>query len=367
MPVFDPSTHDDLISLTVTLAALSSGQASFTRLAVIVDTATPGGGRFATYTSSTEVAADVLAGNLNAIAQEIADVAFAQTERRPADIMFIGVDTGAAETYVQALDAAIAGGADFYGVAIDSRTDADIIAVSNDIEGKAASGTFLLFFAQDDDADWITTGIPAAFSTIEDNERTVMYYHDDNANDATSDRLEIAHAASRLAWDPDEEAAGWNAAVNDVDDLTTALTQAQKAFARANYANTALPFGTLTDTYVDPGKTLNGRPVDHIVSADWVRARLQEGLADLLVSTAAKGVKIPVSITGQSLIASEIDKRLAKGVRVGHFAEYAVGLDTISAADIAAQRLQFTIEVVWVVGVRTTTIDLYFDTAALAA
>lgn len=365
MPVFDPSTHDDLISITVTLAALASGRASFTRLAVIVDTATPGGGRFATYTSSAEVAADVVAGNLNAIAQEIADVAFAQTARRPADIMFIGVDTGAAETYVQALDAAIAGGADFYGLAIDSRTDADIIAVSNDIESKAASGTFLLFFAQDDDADWLTTGIPAAFSTIEGNERTVMYYHDDNANDATSARLEVAHAAARLAWDPDEKSAGWNATVEDVADLSTALTSTQKGFARANYANTALPFGTTTDTYVDPGKTLGGRPVDYIVSADWLRARVQEDVADVLVAAANKGTKIPVSVTGQSIIGGTMEKRFQQGVANGHFNEYELTPLEITNTDISNQRVRFDAETVWTTGIRQVTIAAYFQTDPL--
>lgn len=365
MPSNNPSTHDDRIAITQILEALSTGRASFTTLAVIIADVTPGGGRYAEYASNDEITADI--ANLNTIAQKIGTVAFAQTERRPEKIILIGADISGVETYVDGLDAAIAAGANFYGVAIDSRTPADQIAVSNDIESKASSGSKYLFFMQDGDADWLTTGIPAAFSTIEDNERTVVYYHDDNTNDATSDRLDIAHAAARLAWDPDLYAAGWNARVNEVDALTTGLTQTQKAFARANYANTALPFGTLTDTYVDPGETLAGRPVDHIVSADWDYYRLREKLADLFVSRGAKGLKVTVDETGQGLIANVIESHWAEGVDIGHFNDFRLTRHAITDADRAARQIRFTGEIQWETGAVQVPITTYFDRDPLPA
>ena len=123
-------------------------------------------------------------------------------------------------------------------------------------------------------ADWLTSGIPADFADLEGFERSVCYFHDDNANDASSDRADAAAFGNRLAWDPDIQSAGWNHSIFKVDELTTPLTQTQKENARANAANTALKLGTRTTggrLFIDPGHNLNNRPVDHIISADWLR------------------------------------------------------------------------------------------------
>jgi len=365
MPIYDPSTHDDLIDISITLAQPVSGGASFTTLAIIVDGTTPGGGRSAEYANPEEVAADVALTNLNAIAQEIADVAFAQNNP-PEKIIFIGVDTTAPETYVDALDDAIAGGVDFYGLGVDSRTPAEIIAVATDIENKADSGIFYLFAFQDDDSDWLTTGIPAAYSAIADFERTVCCYHDDNANDATSDRLDIALMAERLSIDPDVRSAGWNTPVTSVDALTTPFTATQKTYARENNANAALPLGTRTSTFVDPGKNLNSRSVDQIVSADWLRARMGEAVADLITENAERGIKIPVSTSGQAQVGNVIDAVFKAGVAQHHFLAYKLTPLAVTSADISAQRVRFDGEAQFETGLRQVQIGLYFGTDPIA-
>lgn len=359
MTVFDPSTHDDLIAIDINLSTPSAGRASFSTVAIIVADVLPGGGRFAEYASVAEVEADI--SNLNTTAVQIATVAFGQN-KPPEKIIFIGADIIGAETYVEALDAAIAEAADFYGVLIDSRTEADQLAVSLDIESKATSDVYYLFGFQSDDADWLTTAVPAAYSTIEGNERTVCWYHDDNTNDATSDRLDVAHMVDRLAYDADEKAVGWNSKVSSVDALTTSLTQTQKAFARANFANTALPMGTTTTTYVDPGKTLAGRPVDHIVGADWLTARMQEAAADLIVTKGNVGTKITVDAAGQNLMGGTLDGVGQLGVTIGHFLSFQLTNVLITTTDITDQKVRYTGQAQSSTGVRQVGVDVFAST-----
>ena len=79
MPIFNPSTHDDLIDITITLSQPLGGIASLTTILILQDDVTPGGGLFAEYTSPTEVAADVALTNLDATSQKIADIMFGQS------------------------------------------------------------------------------------------------------------------------------------------------------------------------------------------------------------------------------------------------------------------------------------------------
>jgi len=360
VPINNPSSHNDLISIVVNLANLGGGGVSFTGLAIAVADVTPNGGRFKTYSSYQDVEDDT--ANLNAIALRMAYVAFGQA-KKPATVTIIGVAViASSESYPTAIDDAIANGAEFYGLLIDSRTASDIIAVANHFETLAVSDTFLLFGMQDDDADWLTTGIPAAYSAIEGNERTVCYYHDSNTNDSTSARLDVAAFADRLSWDVDKYAPAWNAPVVEVAALQTALTQTQKEYARANFANTALPFGTNTDTFVDPGKTLAGRPVDHLVASDWLRQRIKEAVADLMVAVAAKGKKIAVDETGQALVGSKIDAVINRGIVIGHFSQYRLDFLEITSADILEQLLQFDSEIQQASSLRKVNITLNFTT-----
>jgi hypothetical protein len=363
MPSFNPSTHDDLIDISITLSQVSRGAASFTTVLVLVDNVTPGGGLYAEYASASEVTADI--SNLNTTCEAIAGIMFGQIN--PPEKILIGkVDLAGSQTAAAALDLIVADGADFYGVTYANRTPARQVALAAHIEDLADNGTFLLLGLQDDDSSWLDSGIPAAWSSVAGFERTVVYYHDDNDADAVSDYLDCAHFADRLAWDPDEKSAGWNSTVSEVDALTTAVTQTQKGFLRANYANVALPFGTRTSTFVDPGKTLAGRPVNHVVSVDWLRARLNEGAADLITAKSERGEKITCDAQGQALLGNVIEGKLQTGVSVGHFLGYNLRAITINSADIAAERCRFTIDLQLATGVRTVTIGIYAGTDPVA-
>lgn len=363
MPVYEASTHDDLLSISITLGALSSGRASFSTLLLLVASVTPGGGTLASYANLAEVQADI--ANLNTIAVAMATAAFGQANP-PESILIQGVNTGAAQTYVQALDAAIGAGANFYGVLADVRTPATQVAIATDIETKAASETYLLFITQDDDADWKTSGSPSAWTDVDDYERTVVCYHDDNDNDASSARLDVALAAQVLSWDADTQSAPWTTAVLGVPALTAKVTATQKGFLRSNCANTALPFGTTTDYWVDPGQNQNGRPVDHVVSADWMRTRIREALADLMVAVSARGTKITVDGAGQGLIGNAIEGVFQLGLTAGHILDYRLTPLPVTNADITAQRVRFDGEAQFATGVRRVSLSLYLAAEALS-
>lgn len=368
MPAFDPSTHDDLIDISITLSQPARGGASFSRVLVLVDNVTPGGGLYAEYASTTEVTADI--ANLNTTCQAIATKMFAQNNP-PDAILFGKVDLTGAQTALAALNLIIAAGADFYGICYANRTPARQVALAIGVEDLADAGSFFLLGLQDDDADWKTTGIPSAWSTVAGFERTVIYYHDDNDADAVSDYLDCAHFADRLAWDADEKSAGWNSTVSSVDLLTTSVTETQKGYLRANYANVALPFGTrrvsaATGLFVDPGKNLAGRPIDHIVSVDWLRARMAETVADLVTAMSERGAKLTCDAQGQALIGGRIEGVLIKGVNAGHFLGYTLTPTAITSADISAQRVRFTCDVQLATGVRTVSIGIFAGTDPVA-
>lgn len=364
MPSYKPSSHDDRVAISISLSQPARGAASFTTLLILVDNVTPGGGLYAEYASKAEVTADI--ANLNTTCEHIADIVFGQINP-PEKVLFGKVDLAGSQTALAALNAIIAAGANFYGVCYANRTPARQIALATGIEDLADNGTFLLYGVQDDDADWKASGGPSAWSAVDGYERTVLYFHDDNDADATSDYLDCAHMADRLSFDPDEKSAGWNSTVEEVDALTAAVTSTQKGFLRANYANVALPFGTRTSTFVDPGKTLAGRPVDHIVSVDWLRARTQEAVSDLMTARSERGQKITVDATGQALIGGAIEGVLIRGVNAGHFLNATLTPLAVTNADIAAQRVRFNCDVQLATGVITVSIGIYAGTTALAA
>jgi hypothetical protein len=372
MPAYLPNTHDDLIDIPITLGAVSSGRASLTTILLLVADVEPGGGTIATYASLAEVVEDT--ANLNAIAIAMATAIFAQP-RKVESIIIQGVAViASSQTYVQALDAAIASGADFYCVVADTRTPATQILIATDIETKAASDIKLLFVTQDDDADWLTTGIPSAWSAVDGYERTVIVYNDDNDNDSGSDRDDCRLVGNRLAWSPDETSVGWTCNLTGGDNASTITTAAKKGFARANFANLALPLGTTATRWVDPGKNQAGRPVDHIISADWLWVRLREAVADAMTAASARGTKLAADLEGQGILLNVITAVFELGVDAHHFPAtdttqppYRVTPEAITSADITAQRVRFTAEAQFSTGVRQVSIPVYMSADALVA
>ncbi len=341
MPYLDPSTHNDRIDITVNLATLFNGAASFDVLYIATD-ATLDGSDVVTYSSIAEVTAAEDAGQISAQASSDLQAMFSQTRNRLSRIKVATWDKAGADTLVDALNDAIAEDSDFFYITTESRVPSEIVLLSADVETKAGAGSKFFLVVQDDDADWLTSGIPTAWASVEDNEWTAHIYHDDDTEPAAACWL-----ANRASFDVDTDSPPWNSPVYNVADLTSKITQAEKAFIRANSSNVGLPFGTAFDFYVDPGQNLNVRSASQLVTNAWYETRIREALADLIANLSNEGEKLAVSRTGQEQTLAVLNSVFGKGVKAGHFEPLtgdttAWDAETITAADQTARRLRFS-------------------------
>lgn len=330
------ATHSNKIDVNIFLDPRPVSRAGFSTVLLEVPLATNslGGERVVTYANAGEAEDAQLAGEISATTLGALQAAFSQNNR-PNKIKVGYVDVVGAETYATALDAIELVDPDFYGVVPISRASADQLAVSQAIEADG----FRLCFLQSDDAGWLTTGIPMAWSAAAERERTAIVYHD-----ATGEWADLCWACDRLSFDPDSYSAPWECQIKEVAAYTTGLTTGQRDFALDNKANLVLPF-SVAERYVAPGTNLNGRRLYEILTADWIKTRIEEDIAYVRLQTANRGEKIIVDSSGQALILSYIKKWLQIGEAVGHFQQGQTRADgdAITQADRDANRLRFTV------------------------
>lgn len=354
-------SHLDNITISITLAATPAQAAGFGNVLILVDEASNSlnGNRVVTYTNATDAASDQAAGYITSGVLKAVQTAFAQRPA-PARVKLGYVDTSGGETYAQGYAAVKLVDTDFYGVCLDSRTAAVIAAVAAAVEADRR-----LLVAQSADADWLTTGgVPSGFTGIDGNERTAIVYHD-----TATEWADVAWACNRLAFDPDSQSAAWDCPVKGVADYATDLTQAQADFADTNNANNKGTAGTYGGEvfYIDPGKSLAGRPIADLISADWLETRLEEALANLKVTRALAGEKIPITKAGQREVMAELEALFKQGVDAGHFVEgqTEVTPQAITSTDISLQRLRFTARAQLVSSMRIVTFTINLGTSAL--
>lgn len=323
------TTHDDIIDVNITLAAAPVSQAGFGRVLFLATDLDLGSDAYRVYTSASDITAD---SDLSS-AQALALTTALSQSPQPDAVLVAPHDAGGGATYSDSIDLAIAGGAEFYGLTIESRVAADIISVSDEVEALGD----ILFVAQSaeteiEDGSDIYAGV---FSGLAGNTRTVLVYHDDDTQ-----FLDVGYAASRLVFDPDVQSAGWQGRVAGVDPYAS-FTGTQEDNAEANNVNLLLPFGPYPN-YVSSGVTIEDRAIEEIVSADWFKARLEERLIQLKADYDARGEKIPLSPTGQNIVRGELEAQLAQGVDAGHFVSgFTVSFpDPIADSDIQARTLR---------------------------
>ena len=333
------ATHNDTISITITLASAPLTAAGFGAVLLLVDLATNSldGDRVVTYTSLASATADFDSSFISAGTLAAVTVAFAQRPQ-PTEFKVGNVDIVGAETYADGLAEVILVDPDFYGVVINSRADTDILTVAAAVELQTRK-----FLFQSSDADWLTTGgLPAALTALAGLEKTVGIWHD-----TATEWADVAWMVDRLAFDPDIESVTWNARPNNVAALATGLTQAQIDFADTNFMNLGLLFGRRGDPnaptfWIDAGVSMSGRPIYEQSTADWFEVRLQEAVTFQKIAYADRGEKIVVGATGQAMLRSLIDSQFAIGETAKHFApgETASTMPAITAADRTAQRIR---------------------------
>jgi hypothetical protein len=349
------ASHNDNITVNVYLDPVPAGEAGFSRVLFLAENVTLNGARSAVYGNYDEVKAASDAGYVNSAVLAAAVDVFAQNNL-PTEWQVGKVDVAGGESYSDALAAVIADDDGFYGVTMQSRTDATIAALAATVD---TSSKKMLLFAQSSESDWLTAGVPAAYSSVDDVERFAVVYHDDDAQYASE-----AYATERLSFDPDERSVPWNAVpLLSIDDYASTLTSAQKTNLDDNNANHGLPFGG-QDFVIDPGKSIAGRPLYEQYSADWFETRLVEEISATQVEWSANGKKLPVSTAGQAVIEAIIGGLLRRGVEAGHFEDgFTITAETITQSDIDNQRLRFTVRARIAVSARLFTLNVYLSTS----
>lgn len=322
------------------------------------------GDRYRSYSTVADLEADRALAYITAEVLQAGTDYFAQPGRKKT--LLVGrVDTGGAETYPVAYDAVIAAGANFYGVAADTRAAAVQVALYQAIEADK----FRVYVFQSAEADWLTAGgFPAAFTLFNNVQRTAVLYHT-----TATEWADLAWLGRILEFDPDNQSAPWSTYLNNVLAYTSTPDATAKANAKLNNANLGLTLGAKT-FWIDRGVTgegsgtTEGRPIDHIVSVDWFAKRLEEDLIARKIEKADLGEKIPINALGQKEVLGLIEKRMNQGIDAGHFQAQSPTDDTvrtegealdITAADIAAKRLRFRVQLVWTTGAIEFVVDVY--------
>jgi hypothetical protein len=355
------TTHNPNITVNVFLDPSPAPEAGFGIVLLLVPKATNSlnSERVATYTSYDDAVTDNTAGHISAGSLAAVEAAFAQRPK-PSSFKLGNVDLVGGETYATGLAAVIAVDDDFYGVCLSPRTDAEIVLVSAYVE---ASSKKMLCAFQSDDASWLTAGIPAGLSAIEDNEQTIANYHDDDTA-----WMDVATLVNRLRFDPDDQSAPWHGyAARGVADYAAVPSAAERLLVIANNCNLGLPYGG-QDFVIDPGVNMTGRAIDEILSADWFSTRLQERTAALVVEHGERGEKIVIDKTGQKKVLAVIEGLLAAGVSAGHFVvgQTEAIAETITSADRDARTMRFTVRAQLAVSARLFTFNCYFSRDPIA-
>lgn len=349
--------HSNTIQVNIFLGPSPPSRATFGIALLLTDKATNtlNGSRVMSFADADEAADAQGLGYISATTLAFLQAAFSQIPT-PSVVKVGNQDTGNSETIAAAIAAIEQADPNWYGLCIYSRLDADIVAAANDIEARNK-----LFVAQSDDPSLLDAGLPAGLSTLSNNERTALIFHDADAQPA-----DLAWLTSRLVFDPDETSAPWEGQVRGVAPLTTGLTSAQRDFIIANKANVGLPFSS-APVYVSPGQSMAGRGFYEMLSADWFTARISEDVALLKLAHTSRGEKLIVDASGQGKILAILNQRLAQGEDVGHFVRgqtRATAL-AITSADIAAKRLRFKVEAQIAADARNFVFNVHLQADAL--
>lgn len=331
-------SHIDNVEITILLDPPPKEPVSFSTLLLLADQdngTTLDGDRVRKYTTPRGVDQDVTDGFLfSAVAEGVKDA----LSNGIGEAWVGRVDTANAtpETFLDGYNAALNAGVNPYGVAIESRLDADILNLESSIEATTSGIMPRLFSLQSDDADWKTLNFPAGLTALEGNERSIIHYHDDDTQ-----FQDFAWLAALLRISPDTRSSPGDLPVVGISGLTTEPSAAEKGFLDDNFANHGLPYGG-ANFFVDPGVNAAGRPIYEIVTRDWFHIRLQERTAAEKVKYSNRNQKISLDARGQAIVSSILFDLFDEGATAGHFlpGQRTVNPLPITDSDKAAQRMR---------------------------
>ncbi|MFA6605154.1 MAG: DUF3383 family protein [Patescibacteria group bacterium] len=218
----------------------------------------------------------------------------------------------------------------WYGLVTDSRDAWELIAIAAWVANDASKCCAL----QSNDADILTAGVGNVLATLKatNNPRVFFTYYSDD-----SDPVDLCWLSYKLAKDPDDGTTMWSGATL-VGPAFDTLTSTQQTNVESQYGNAYLSEGGIGAT--GPGKLVDGRWIDTIVTKDWFRARVREAATQLRLNMSSRNLKIPFDNTGIAMFESCLRKYIALGEQVGHFEKGTAVVQSPDIADISdADRL----------------------------
>jgi hypothetical protein len=221
------------------------------------------------------------------------------------------VATTANQSVSTELDALLAGSSAWYGFNLVSRDALDIERAASWAETNAR-----FHYAQTSDGDVltaVTTDIASDLKTAAYNYTKIMWYSTNSTPAA------FAHLANRLAVNPDVQTTIWDyVTLSGITTDVSALTATQLINLTGKNAGAYLTLGGVGATG-GGNKQSSGRFSDVQITVDWLKARLEEAHAQLLLNYSTRGSKIPFTDLGFAAVGSIARGVLELGIRAGHF------------------------------------------------
>lgn len=352
------TSHDSNLDISVSLDALAGASNIFRTALLVVPLVgnSLDGARVRTYADADDVADDLTAGFISATTAAQLTSMFSQEDRsNPPSVKCGYIDLVGAETYTSVIPLIRAADDDWYGLLIQDRTGPEAELVST-----AIASLRKVFAFQSADADWITTGIPIAYTDVASHNRTIGFYHDTDA---------VGYAEAGFAAglrDPDTFSAPWTMNVGGVAAYATDLTTGERGFAIANNMNVLGQFGTSL-TWNDPGTNIVGRTMRVIIARDWMHTRSEERIQTLIITKSNQSQPLEVSRAGQAEVGGVVKQVLDEGINIGHFVAGSgdtvtrVTYPAITATDVALRRIRVNANAYYVVDGRLVSVAVNLE------
>lgn len=209
------------------------------------------------------------------------------------------------ETWTEAATAILNENSDFYGVAINSRIQADQEEIAAWVETNDR-----LCGLSSDDSDILAVTITDIAGVLQAaaRDRSFVCYHPDADGGVNDPWMEMAWMGNRFPTDPGSSTWAYKTLVGISPYILTSTEETNVLGKNCNIYTTV---GGVNIT--QEGKVASGEWIDIIRGIDWLQARITEDVFSLLVNTE----KVAYTDAGVAAVEAEVKKRLQDAVDVG--------------------------------------------------
>jgi len=285
------------------------------------------GARTKEYTDAATIDADEALSQISAAVSTAAKIALTNGASR---VLVINRDVAVgSETVAAALNAGFDESAFGY-VCYTNRTAADQVAMA----AWAETRVDVMALCASADSDWLTSGVPAAFSSATTYKQSGVIYLDDGGE--YWDAAAIGRASS---FSPDVRRHAWRLRVQG--ETAYDITTSQEAFALANNANFIFRDSANASTYqFGPGQAFDGSDLAITLTRAWLYVRGREAIAQGIADDVDAGGFVSADATGEIVAQSWIEPVFALGAQSRHIlaesTTIAGGYDITTSSDATA-------------------------------